>query len=159
MNGKKFFSLLLSLLLVAAMAACESRGQAGNLSPVSAANAEENLGAAHGKDSVIIAIGSEPETLDPTQGWGHGNSPIVQSTLVKYTADLTFENDLATGYTLSPDGLVWTFTLRDDAFFTDGQKVTAADVAFTLETAKAAQGSVDLTYMEKAVAKDLPLFF
>ncbi len=154
MNGKKFFSLLLSLLLVAAMAACESRGQAGNLSPVSAANAEENLGAAHGKDSMIIAIGSEPETLDPTQGWGHGNSPIVQSTLVKYTADLTFENDLATGYTLSPDGLVWTFTLRDDAFFTDGQKVTAADVAFTLETAKAAQGSVDLTYMEKAVAKD-----
>lgn len=146
MNGKKFFSLLLPLLLAAAMAACESRGQKGNLSQASAGEA--------GKDSVIIAIGSEPETLDPTQGWGHGNSPIVQSTLVKYTADLTFENDLATGYTLSPDGLVWTFTLRDDALFTDGQRVTAADVAFTLETAKAAQGSVDLTYMEKAVAKD-----
>lgn len=106
------------------------------------------------KDSVIIAIGSEPETLDPTKGWGHGNSPIVQSTLVKYTADLTFENDLATGYKLSDDGLTWTFTVRDDAVFTDGEKVTAADVAFTLETAKAAQGSVDLTYMESAVAQD-----
>ena len=75
------------------------------------------------KDSVVIAIGSEPETLDPTQGWGHGNSPIVQSTLVRYTADLTFENDLATDYSLSPDGLTWTFTIRDDAFFTDGSGI------------------------------------
>lgn len=105
-------------------------------------------------DSVTIAIGSEPETLDPTQGWGHGNSPIVQSTLVKYTADLSFENDLATDYTLSADGLTWTFQIRDDAYFTDGEKLTAADVAFTLETAKAAQGSVDLTYMESAAAPD-----
>ncbi len=106
------------------------------------------------KDSVVIAIGSEPETLDPTQGWGHGNSPIVQSTLVRYTADLTFENDLATDYSLSPDGLTWTFTIRDDAFFTDGEPVLASDVAFTLETAKAAQGSVDLTYMKSAAAQD-----
>ncbi|HIV16979.1 MAG TPA: ABC transporter substrate-binding protein [Candidatus Alectryocaccobium stercorigallinarum] len=106
------------------------------------------------KDSVVIAIGSEPETLDPTQGWGHGNSPIVQSTLVKYNAELEFENDLASDYSLSDDGLTWTFTLRDDAYFTDGEKVTAEDVAFTLETAKEAQGSVDLTYMESAKAAD-----
>ena len=106
------------------------------------------------RESVVIAIGSEPETLDPTKGWGHGNSPIVQSTLVRYTAELTFENDLATGYTLSPDGLTWTFTIRDDAYFTDGERVTASDVAFTLETAKAAQGSFDLTYMESAQAAD-----
>ncbi|MBQ3575146.1 MAG: ABC transporter substrate-binding protein, partial [Clostridia bacterium] len=103
---------------------------------------------------VIIAIGTEPETLDPTQGWGHGNAPIVQSTLVRYTADLNFENDLATGYTLSEDGLTWTFTIRDDAYFTDGVQLTAKDVAFTLETAKAAMGAVDLTYMESAEATD-----
>lgn len=106
------------------------------------------------KDSVIIVIGTEPETLDPTKGWGHGNAPIVQSTLVRYTSELTFENDLATGYTLSDDGLTWTFTIRDDAYFTDGEKLTASDVAFTLETAKAAQGAVDLNYMESAVALD-----
>lgn len=106
------------------------------------------------KDSVIIVIGTEPETLDPTKGWGHGNAPIVQSTLVRYTSELTFENDLATGYELSEDGLTWTFAIRDDAYFTDGEKLTASDVAFTLETAKAAQGAVDLNYMESAVAVD-----
>ncbi len=104
------------------------------------------------KDRVVIAIGTEPETLDPTQGWGHGNSPIVQSTLVKYSDSLTFENDLAVEYSLSADGLTWTFTLREDAYFTDGKRLTAADAAFTLKTAKEAMGSVDLTYMEDAVA-------
>jgi len=132
---KKVLILILTFVLIASMIVCNACAEAE-------------------KDSVIIAIGTEPETLDPTKGWGHGNAPIVQSTLVRYTSRLDFENDLATDYTLSEDGLTWTFTIRDDAYFTDGEKLTASDVAFTLETAKAAQGSVDLTYMESAVAQD-----
>lgn len=144
MNIRKIIVLFLAMNVLL-MTAC---GNNSSKAP------KENNFITDSKDSVVIAIGSEPETLDPTQGWGHGNSPIVQSTLVKYTADLTFENDLATDYKLSPDGLTWTFTIRDDAFFTDGEKVKASDIAFTLETAKTAQGSVDLTYMESAVAED-----
>ena len=153
MNMKKIIALLMALVMVLSLVACgaketpEAEEPKTEEKPTEAAPVEL-------KDSVIIAIGSEPETLDPTKGWGHGNAPIIQSTLVKYKADLTFENDLATSYELSDDGLVWTFTIRDDAYFTDGEKVTASDVAFTLETAKAAQGSVDLTYMESAVAQD-----
>lgn len=136
MKASKIFAFLLTGLMLISMTACESK----------VVN--------HTNDSVVIAIGSEPETLDPTKGWGHGSSPILQSTLVRYTADLTFENDLAVDYELSPDGLTWTFTIRDDAYFTDGERVMASDVAFTLETAKAAQGSIDLTYMKSAVAQD-----
>lgn len=143
MKIKKLLSIILITIMTVGLTACQNEAEGtGN-------NTTDSK-----KDSVIIAIGSEPETLDPTKGWGHGNSPIVQSTLVKYNADLNFENDLATGYELSSDGLTWTFTIRDDAYFTDGVKVTAEDVAFTLETAKTAQGSFDLTYMESAVAKD-----
>lgn len=141
MHAKNALVLLLTLVLLTAATAC-SAPESPAASPAGA------------RDSVVIAIGSEPETLDPTQGWGHGNSPIVQSTLVRYTADLDFENDLASDYALSEDGLTWTFTLRGDAYFTDGEKVTAQDVAFTLETAKAAQGSVDLSYMVSAEAVD-----
>lgn len=153
MNIKKTLVLFLAAGILT-MTACGN-----NFAGISREDHSVNMSGEDGadgirKDSVVIAIGSEPETLDPTQGWGHGNSPIVQSTLVKYTADLAFENDLATDYNLSADGMTWTFTIRDDAFFTDGEKVTASDVAFTLETAKAAQGSVDLTYMESAVAQD-----
>ncbi|MCM1578931.1 MAG: ABC transporter substrate-binding protein, partial [Ruminococcus sp.] len=151
---KKILSLLTAAAVCAVFAAWSGNGETA--APENTANMQN--GSENGntpvKDSVVIAIGSEPETLDPTKGWGHGNSPIIQSTLVKYTADLAFENDLATSYELSPDGLTWTFTLRDDVTFSDGERLTAQDAAFTLNTAKAAQGSVDLTYMEKAEAAD-----
>lgn len=137
LNLKRIFILLVTICIAMGMAACKKQ-ESVNIR----------------QDQVVIAIGTEPETLDPTRGWGHGNSPIIQSTLVKYNSDLSFENDLATGYELSLDGLTWTFTIREDAKFTDGKSVTARDVAFTLETAKAAKASVDLTYMKSAVAKD-----
>ena len=79
----------------------------------------------------MVAISSEPATLDPVKGWGHGNMPLIQSTLIKYDSDMGFEKDLAVSYQLDESGPVWTFTLRGDARFTDGEAVTASDVAFT----------------------------
>lgn len=158
-KNKRILAMLMAVLMIFGITACNNSANSANNSY----NTDNGAGsvadngkalADAGKDSVVIAIGSEPETLDPAKGWGHGNSPIVQSTLVKYTSELNFENDLAVDYKLSDDGLTWTFTIRDDAYFTDGEKVTADDVAFTLETAKASNGSFDLTYMESAVAQD-----
>lgn len=158
-KNKRILAMLMAVLMIFCVTACNNSANSANNSY----NTDNGAGsvadngkvlADAGKDSVVIAIGSEPETLDPTKGWGHGNSPIVQSTLVKYTSELNFENDLAVDYKLSDDGLTWTFTIRDDAYFTDGEKVTAGDVAFTLETAKASNGSFDLTYIESAVAQD-----
>lgn len=158
-KNKRILAMLMAVLMIFGITACNNSANSANNSY----NTDNGAGsvadngkalADAGKDSVVIAIGSEPETLDPTKGWGHGNSPIVQSTLVKYTSELNFENDLAVDYKLSDDGLTWTFTIRDDAYFTDGEKVTADDVAFTLERAKASNGSFDLTYIESAVAQD-----
>lgn len=42
---------------------------------------------------------------------------------------------LATGYTVSSDGLVYTFTLRQNVLFHDGVKLTAEDVKFTFDQA------------------------
>ena len=138
MKTKKALALFLALLLAVSATGCGSAADAMRVQ----------------KDSVVIAVGSEPDSLDPIQGWGHGNSPIVQSTLIKYNSKLAFENDLATDYFLSEDGLTWTFTLRDNAYFTDGEKVTAEDVVFTLQKAKEAKSSVDLTFVESVSAAD-----
>ena len=158
-KNKRILAMLMAVLMIFGITACNNSANSANNSynTDNGAGSVADYGKAladAGKDSVVIAIGSEPETLDPTKGWGHGNSPIVQSTLVKYTSELNFENDLAVDYKLSDDGLTWTFIIRDDAYFTDGEKVTADDVAFTLETAKASNGSFDLTYIESAVAQD-----
>lgn len=43
---------------------------------------------------------------------------------------------LADSYTISPDGKIYTFTIRKNAKFSDGTPVTAADVVFTVEKAQ-----------------------
>ena len=53
-------------------------------------------------------------------------------------------------YKVSDDKLTWTVTIRDDAKFTDGEKLTAEDVAFTYETTKkSGSAEVDLTMIDK----------
>ncbi len=146
-NVKKWLVLLLSAtILLSLLASCGTTDgkKTGDSSTLS--------GERSGND-VIVAISSEPtEGFDPTLGWGHGTTPLIQSTLVEYTQDMQIVNDLATEYTIDEKGTTWVFTMRDDAFFTDGEPVKASDVEFTFNTAKEAQTSLDLTFMEKCEA-------
>ena len=113
----------------------------------------------HATDEVVVTMtpSSEPAAgFDPFYSWGcgeHVHEPLLQSTLVATDVNLNFVNDLATDYRCSDDRLSWTFDIRDDAKFTDGQPLTARDVAFTLNGIKAFEGSeLDLSYMEQARA-------
>lgn len=101
------------------------------------------------KDELVMAVGSEPDGgFDPITGWGRYGNPLFQSTLVDTDPDMKIVKDLATDYQVSEDGFTWTFTLRGDAYFTDGEKVTAEDVVFTFERAKESGSIVDLTNMK-----------
>ena len=111
-------------------------------------------------DEVIVAMTreSEPDAgFDPFYAWGcgeHVHEPLIQSTLITTDTDLNFVNDLATDYSCSDDGLTWTFDIREDVKFTDGQPLTAADVAFTINGIKNFSGAqLDLSYVDEAVAK------
>lgn len=105
------------------------------------------------RDDLILAIGGEPEGgFDPTTGWGRYGSPLFQSTLFKRDSNLQIINDLATGYEISEDGLVWAVTLREDVKFSDGKPLTADDVVYTYETAANSGSVIDLNVMEKAEA-------
>ena len=109
--------------------------------------------------TVSMPASSEPAAgFDPFVSWGcgeHVHEPLIQSTLLKTTADMGFENDLATAYECSDDGLTWTFTIRTDAKFTNGNALTAHDVAYTINGVAASEASeCDLTMVDKAVATD-----
>lgn len=108
---------------------------------------------------VIVAMNTESEPaagFDPLVSWGcgeHVHEPLIQSTLITTDADLNFVCDLATDYACSPDGLVWTFDIRDDVVFSDGEPLTAADVAFTVNGAIASTAfEADLSMVDEAVA-------
>lgn len=112
------------------------------------------------KDSVVIAMGttSEPEGgFDPAYGWGageHVHEPLIQSTLTTTNTDLTIGKDLATDFSVSGDGMTWTVTIRTDAVFSDGEPLTAADVAFTYNTVKETSSVNDFTMLDRAEAVD-----
>jgi len=108
---------------------------------------------------VTMTPGSEPTYgFDPLMGWGcgeHVHEPLIQSTLITTDINLEFKNDLATGYKCDDDGLTWTFTIRDDVKFTNGEPLTARDVAFTILGVKnSTGGAADLTMVADAVATD-----
>ena len=149
---KRAVSVLLGTALsLGLLAGCQS----GN---ASAGQTENNTGAS--ADSVIIAMdpNSEPEAgFDPAYGWGageHVHEPLIQSTLTVTNTDLTIGYDLATDYSVSEDGLTWTVTIRDDVNFTDGEPLTAEDVAFTYNTVKEASSVNDFTMLDSAEAAD-----
>lgn len=112
------------------------------------------------KDEVVVTMPttSEPESgFDPAYGWGageHVHEPLIQSTLTVTTKDLKIDNDLATEYSVSDDGMVWTVKIRDDVKFTDGEPLTAQDVAFTYNNCKEKSSVNDFTMLDEAVAVD-----
>jgi len=61
---------------------------------------------------------------------------LVYSGLLKSLTDGQLIPDLAESYKISGDGLTYTFTLRENARFHDGKKVTTDDVLFTITQAQ-----------------------
>lgn len=135
----------------AALAGCAGRQGAGGSS--------DSVVTSKGSTQVVIAMNptSEPAAgFDPLVAWGcgeHVHEPLIQSTLITTDEDLNFVNDLATDYLCSSDGLVWTFTIRDDVVFSDGEPLSARDVAFTVNAViDSAMSEADLSMVDRAVA-------
>ncbi len=150
MMKKRLISGLLTVVLVAGLLA----GCGGSSSSGQEGSDRQDT------SSVVVAMGptSEPEAgFDPAYGWGageHVHEPLIQSTLTVTNTDLTIGYDLATEYGASQDGLTWTVKIRDDVSFTDGEPLTAEDVAFTYNTVKEASSVNDFTMLDYAEAVD-----
>ena len=141
-------------------AGCGSNGNGTNKTTADE-NIQETGGASAGnREDVIVVMGptSEPEAgFDPAYGWGageHVHEPLIQSTLTVTTPDLKIDYDLATDMSVTDDGLTWTVKIRDDVSFSDGEKLTAEDVAFTYNTLRDTGSVNDFTMLKEAKALD-----
>lgn len=151
----------ISLLCVITMAAGILSG-CGEADKNKVSNSADNTVQTENKEdsSVVVTmpVSSEPASgFDPAYGWGageHVHEPLIQSTLTVTTTNLGIDKDLATDYKCSDDGLTWTVTIRDDVVFTDGESLTAEDVAFTYNTVKELSTVNDFTMLKEAVAVD-----
>lgn len=63
-------------------------------------------------------------------------SALIYSGLLRSDGKGGFIPDLAQSYTVSPDGLEYTFLLKPKLVWHDGKKITASDIVFTVKTAQ-----------------------
>ncbi|GMG83095.1 ABC transporter substrate-binding protein [Paralimibaculum aggregatum] len=89
-----------------------------------------------GRLRVAIAEGSTSDTLDP-QGYADNYMIAVgfatHSTLTEIAPSGELVGDAAESWESTPDAATWTFRLRRDVTFSDGRRLTAADVAASID--------------------------
>jgi len=84
----------------------------------------------------LVLLGFEPtrsEHIDPAApgGTAAGYKGLLFGGLVRFTPDLKIAPELAADWSVSDDGLVYTFALDPDAAFSDGAAITADDVIYS----------------------------
>lgn len=148
MKKKLTILLIIATLSVTLLAGCTGNTKKDE----EAATSSPETFASELQDTLTISIGSgfDDGNFDPCTGYGTYGYGLFHTSLLKITTDVKTECDLATEYKVSEDGLIYTFTLRDDVKFSDGQGLKPEDVVFTFNTAKNSGSSVDLTMMDKA---------
>lgn len=88
-------------------------------------------------EELIIGVTAEPPTLDLATSTAAAIPQVllynVHETLVKVDQNGDLVPALATEWTVSEDGRVYTFELRQGVTFTNGEDFTAEDVKFSIE--------------------------
>ena len=92
-------------------------------------------------DWLVWRLGAEPATLNPITAKDLYASWITDGSifesLLEYDLDrVELKPLLAKSYEISSDGLEINFCLRDDVWFSDGERITTDDILFTYETIK-----------------------
>jgi peptide/nickel transport system substrate-binding protein len=128
--GLRHAALVAALVLVAGLAVGLAEAFAASPSPATSTSA------------LALHIGwtTEPDNLNPFIGWQNQDYEIWSinydflfgfGTTSQPTLDLASEYPTKANGGLSADGKVWTIHLRPNVRWSDGQPLTAADVAFT----------------------------
>ena len=118
-KGKKLLIMLLAIVMVLSFTACGGGGTEADEEVVM------NIATTNGVDSLSFFTSESAKVMD----W----HLLVYDTLFDFDENYNAVPSLAESW--ENDGNDWTFHLRDDAVFSDGEKVTSEDVKYTYEAA------------------------
>jgi len=152
-ENKLLFKILLSSLVMIFMVSCSSDSGEKNVDQFT--NTTENTSVEKNnneseskikeKDNTIVSEGkqlnvmySDPPTLDPHIAQDSTSAGIIleiYSGLVSLDTNLQIIPDIAESWTISNNGMKYTFQLRDNAKFHNGKKITAQDFVWAFNRA------------------------
>lgn len=126
---------------------------------------DQNAGAGEGDGpqkggTVHMLQNTDFSYLDPARGWDGGVNAfyrlMYRGLTMQTSGDAEDPNaivaDLATGLgEPSEDGLTWTYTLKDDIFFDNGDPITSAEVKFGISRAWDAQIGIGSPYLKNVI--------
>ena len=140
-----------AIAILAALAACSPPDQAPRWRAAGSPAPRDG-------GTLRFATKDQVSTLDPTREYDEVSGTIVHAlvdTLVGYAPDSTaLVPHLAARWDVSPDGLTYTFWLRDGIAFADGTPIRAADFAFALERARTTADSPFGPFLANVTAVD-----
>ena len=139
---KKLFAIILAVVMLLSLAACggkSSKVEDGVLR-VAASYDISTMDVAQTTDNYMIPMNIF-DRLFEVEVQDDGSTEIVGS--------------LATGYEISPDGLTYSFVLREGVVFSNGSALTASDVQYTFERLLTAGGVNDDVPLEVKGAEAL----
>lgn len=126
---KKALAFLLSLVMILGIfSGCSSSGGTSSAAPSAAAQKKENV--------VTVGVKADMSTWNPFMGIDASAliyGKLIYDTLISGDRKGTYTPALATEWKSTPDGKTWTFKLRNDVKFHNGDPLTSADVKFTIE--------------------------
>lgn len=96
------------------------------------------------------AMQVDATSLDPHLSSSYSSSLVIEqvySGLIQFDANMNITPDLAESWTMSDDGLVYTFKIRKGVKFHNGREMTTDDVIYSLNRVKDPQGGSPRSYL------------
>jgi len=151
----KWLSLLIAIIMVASVGLVGC-GTAKEQKPADQAQQPAAPAAPKDVQELNLMTSDEP-LLDPQAGQYSYEFAIMNNIyegLLRMNANKEYEPALAESYTTSPDGLVWTFKIRQNANWSDGTPITAQDFVFGLKRATSEQLASIYAFIVSDYVKD-----
>lgn len=89
------------------------------------------------KGGIVRLFSTKPDTLNPilTKNiYVQDFSSLISESMVKISKDQSIIPSLCDKWEVSPDGLIWTFHIRENVLWHNNTKFTADDIKFTFDT-------------------------
>lgn len=152
MKMKKFVAVAVAGCMAASLVACGSTASTSSAASTEGATAEAATEATATGSGFTVQLGPNPETLDPALNSAvDGANTII--TIFEPLLLIDENNEIIGGqaedWSVSEDGLTWTFTMRDGLKWSDGSDLTAKDFEYSFK--RLADPNTAAPYAETAV--------